>query len=98
MPRMTTTSITSIARAVGVGVLVWLGFDLFVLIMLLPLRPDNALTWWTLAFSPIPVALVALFIGPPFRLAKGAFDKLPMLAHLFRLRKTEKGVRVKFFW
>ena len=52
-------NLSSIARNLGIGLLSWIGFDLFVLVMMLPLIPGNAFTWWTVALAPLSCLLVA---------------------------------------
>ena len=52
-------NLSSVARHLGIGLLWWIGFDLFVLVMMLPVRPDNAFTWWTVALAPLSCLLVA---------------------------------------
>ena len=52
-------NLNSIARNLGIGLLGWIGLDLFVLVMMLPVIPGNAFTWWTVALAPLSCLLVA---------------------------------------
>jgi len=81
-PRLPMLNPGGLLRAVLIVGFAWMLIIVFALTLMLPVRPDNRLTWWALGLSPIGIVLlggVLLWVRRWFRRWFGWTELLPVL-------------------